>query len=375
MKIALIENLSLELFNARTRYAQYLIKQGHEVVAIVPNDGYEKRIEKAGIKVITLNLNIRSINAKAYLSYWRQLYRIFNEECFDVVHFFKMPPNLIGTSAAFFSKGKKVIVNHITGLGLAFGSKAPKYLVIRNIIRFVFFINANFFGAKLIYQNEGNRRTVGVLKNSRVITGSTANEGLFNKQNTIKPSEARKQFGLPEHPTLLFVSRLLKEKGLAYLVGAIKKFNTTQSRKFNLIIVGWVDLDNPGSFTQEEIDDLAADKHIVSLGKRSDVAEIYDAAEIAVLTTAYPEGTPRSLLEGMAKSKAVLTSRIDGCDHLVDELKSGFLVRPNNQLDILEALELFSVSNLEEMGQLSWDIYQKKFSEKVIFSQFLAAYH
>ena len=59
MKIALVENFGADFVGARLRFAQYLIKNGVNVIAIIPNDGHKKIIEESGIKVIEVGANIR----------------------------------------------------------------------------------------------------------------------------------------------------------------------------------------------------------------------------------------------------------------------------------------------------------------------------
>ena len=49
MKIALIENLGVDFFHARLRYALHLQNLGFEVYAIVPDDGFLEKIKSHGI--------------------------------------------------------------------------------------------------------------------------------------------------------------------------------------------------------------------------------------------------------------------------------------------------------------------------------------
>ena len=61
MKIALVENFGSDFFGARLRYANFLKKHGHEVIAVIPNDGFVKKIEESGVPVISINIFCTSI--------------------------------------------------------------------------------------------------------------------------------------------------------------------------------------------------------------------------------------------------------------------------------------------------------------------------
>src|SRR5690554_1404783 len=97
MKIALIENFGSDFYGARLRYAQFLKDKGHEVVAIIPNDGYVEKISQKGIRTIAVDLDIRKRSLVSMFQYAQKLRTIFRKENFDVIHLYRMQPNLIGT--------------------------------------------------------------------------------------------------------------------------------------------------------------------------------------------------------------------------------------------------------------------------------------
>ena len=80
MKIALVENFGSDFYGARLRYALFLQKLGHEVIAIVPNDGYTEKIRNAGINTIAIDIDIRERSLSAMLKFGQKLGKIFNEE-------------------------------------------------------------------------------------------------------------------------------------------------------------------------------------------------------------------------------------------------------------------------------------------------------
>ncbi|MDH0673402.1 glycosyltransferase family 4 protein [Empedobacter sp. GD03861] len=377
MKIALIENFGSDFYGARLRYALFLQNLGHEVIAIVPNDGYADKIKEAGITTIALDIDIRQRSLGAMLSFGFQLGKIFKREKFDIIHLYRMQPNIIGTPFAYWYGKKVKIVNHITGLGVAFTKDSSKFNLIKSIIKSLYNINNSIFRAQLIFQNEEDKKELGNHSSFQVIKGSAVNEDRFN--TTIQPSaklleQLKKEYHLTEGKTLIFVSRLLKQKGLSYLIEAINQINQSESQKINLLIAGWIDPNNPDSFTETEIKHYGGQEGVIFLGKRNDINDIIALADIAVLPTYYREGTPRFLLEAMAMGKPILTTDMPGCNHLVKDNKNGVLVQPQSTEEILKGLQYLLKADLEKMGYESNKLYLEEFSEDVVYNQILNLY-
>ena len=330
MKIALIENFGSDFYGARLRYALFLQEKGHEVIAIVPNDGYVDKISAEGITTIAIEIDIRGRNLNTVSTYASELKSILKKEQFDVIHLYRMQPNLIGSAIAFFYSRDSIIINHITGLGVAFAKTSFKYKMIQQFIKLVYRVNSDVFRAKLIFQNKEDRNEISNSEKNIVVKGSAVNEDKFNLNvfpSTNLKKELLNNYNLENSITLIFVSRLLKQKGLAYLIKAVNLYNETISveKKIHLIVAGWIDSNNPDSFTESEIEEFKKTQNIIFLGKRDDIDQLIAISDIAVLPTFYREGTPRFLLEAMAMGKSILTTHMPGCSHLVKENENGLL--------------------------------------------------
>ncbi|MFT6841361.1 MAG: glycosyltransferase involved in cell wall biosynthesis [Psychroserpens sp.] len=376
MKVALVENYGADFLNSRLRFGLYLRSQGCQVIAVIPDDGFATRIQEQGIEVRTVDKNIRKRTPLNVLRYFRSIYKIFTKEKFDVIHFYSLQPNLIGTPAAFLGGINKTFVNHITGLGMVFTSDSIKYKMLQFITVSGYKFNSKVCKAGLIFQNSQDQKQLALFERSVVICGSAVNEDKFNL-NSILPeylNELKNELNINDGTTILFVSRLLKQKGLQYLVEGLKKYNMLNSKKINLIIVGWPDPENPDSFNQEEIGVFSQIERIQYLGKRDDVNYLIQLADIAALPTFYREGTPRFLLEAMTMGKAILTTDMPGCDHLVGSDNNGIIISPRNSKSIIRALEQFENMNLIEMGKYSRKLYFEKFSEAVVYSSIFKFY-
>jgi len=380
LKIALIENFGLDFYTARLRYALFLQEKGHEVVAIVPDHGYAYKIREYDITVITIDIKIHTRNLKTIRAYFKELKTIFQKEKFDVIHLYRMQPNLIGTSAAYYYSKKSKVINHITGLGVAFTQTSFKYKMMQFIIKTAYKLNYIIFNATLIFQNEEDKVELGNKKKYLVVKGSAVNEDRFKLNVTPNEDlieELEKKDFLQNNTTIIFVSRLLKQKGLTYLVKAMQEYNgaVTDKERLNLIVAGWIDPNNPESYTNEEIEVFSKVDGVIFLGERNDVDQLLSISDIAVLPTFYREGTPRFLLEAMAMSKPIITTDMPGCNHLIDDDKNGMLIEAKSTKQLVEAFKVLSDKDLKEMGAKSKIIYDNEFSENIVFNQLLDIYN
>ena len=377
MKIALVENFGSDFYGARVRYALFLQKLGHEVIAIVPNDGYTEKIRNAGINTIAIDIDIRERSLSAMLKFGQKLGKIFRKEKFDVIHLYRMQPNIIGTSFAFFNSPKSKIINHITGLGVAFTKTSYKYKLVQKIIKFAYKFNSRVFNAQLIFQNIEDKLELGNDEKFLVIKGSAVDEDRFKPIdiiNTQTKNELMEKYHFSGTFTLIFVSRLLKQKGLDDLVNAVNDINKEADKKINLMIVGWIDPSNPDSFSEEEITAFTKLPNVAYLGKRNDIDQLIAMADAAVLPTFYREGTPRFLLEAMAMAKPILTTDMPGCNHLVKNKQNGVLVEPRNKEAIVEGLRFLLKVDAKQLGVNSEKIYKTEFSEHVVYNNLLSSY-
>ena len=377
MKIALVENFGSDFYGARVRYALFLQKLGHEVIAIVPNDGYTEKIRNAGINTIAIDIDIRERSLSAMLKFGQKLGKIFRKEKFDVIHLYRMQPNIIGTSFAFFNSPKSKIINHITGLGVAFTKTSYKYKLVQKIVKFAYKFNSRVFNAQLIFQNIEDKLELGNDEKFLVIKGSAVDEDRFKPIdiiNTQTKNELMEKYHFSGTFTLIFVSRLLKQKGLDDLVNAVNDINKEADKKINLMIVGWIDPSNPDSFSEEEITAFTKLPNIAYLGKRNDIDQLIAMADAAVLPTFYREGTPRFLLEAMAMAKPILTTDMPGCNHLVKNKQNGVLVEPRNKEAIVEGLRFLLKADTKQLGVNSEKIYKTEFSEHVVYNNLLSSY-
>jgi glycosyltransferase involved in cell wall biosynthesis len=138
---------------------------------------------------------------------------------------------------------------------------------------------------------------------------------------TTNPSALRKQVsGDSEGPVVLFVGRLVKEKGLDRLLRVWASLPGHE--RMLLLIVG----DGP---LREDLESQTKKLRLVPsvrfLGHQTDVSKLYCIADLFVLPSK-TEGMSNSLLEAMAAGLPVVASNVGGNKDVIKDQQSGFLV-------------------------------------------------
>lgn len=217
----------------------------------------------------------------------------------DVVHIHAEGPAFF----AFIPKimGKKVVVT-IHGLDWArakWGNFASWYIKRgeKNAVKYADEIIVLSQSVKNYFQKEYKRKTQFIPNG-------------VNKPEIIDAKEIKERWNLDKDEYVLFLGRLVPEKGVHYLVEAFK--NITGKK---LVIVGG------SSDTQEYMDKLKAmsnDAIFIGFQQGRVLEELYSNAYIYCLPSDL-EGMPLSLLEAMSYGNCCLTSDIAECVEVVED--------------------------------------------------------
>lgn len=143
----------------------------------------------------------------------------------------------------------------------------------------------------------------------------------------------RERFGLEKDGYILFLGRIVPEKGLKYLVEAFKNVNTDK----RLVIAGGSG-DTDG-FVKELKERATADSRILFTGfvQGQVLEELYSNAYVYVLPSDV-EGMPLSLLEAMSYGNCCLVSDISECAEVVEA--HGVMFRRGDTDDLWEKLQM-----------------------------------
>ncbi len=399
MKILLFANTDWYLYNFRRALAEKLRADGHEVVLVAPPGAYGEKLRALGFRWEPLPFSTRSTNPLGELALVGKLVALYRRERPDLVHHFTIKCVLYGSIAAKRVGGIKII-NAVTGLGHVFTDPGWQARLMRPLVRGLYRLALRGDRVRVIFQNSDDRDSFvqwGLVDASRtrLIRGSGVDTSKFTGRGT-RDAETQKQITnhqsrvtnhesritnhasrITSHAsriTLLFASRLLREKGICELVDAF-----TQVRQRHpgcrLRIAGDLYPENPSSLTPRDVDAMKQVDGITFLGHVDAMQAELDGCDIVVLPS-YREGTPRILIEAAAMEKPIVATDIAGCRGLVVDGENGFLVPVKSVEPMAEAIEKLVVDRelRERFGKKGRDIVLAEFDERIVIERTLAVY-
>lgn len=140
------------------------------------------------------------------------------------------------------------------------------------------------------------------------------------------------KYGLKKNGYILFLGRIVPEKGLDYLIDAFKQIETNKT----LVIAGGSS--DTDEYAKQLKDKALSDSRIMFTGfvQGQILEELYSNAYVYVLPSDL-EGMPLSLLEAMSYGNCCLTSDIDECASVVED--KAVIFKKSSVLDLSEKLQ------------------------------------
>lgn len=274
--------------------------------------------------------------------------------------------------AALYSALGKYDVIHIHAEGPAFFAWLPK-MFLKRVVVTVHGIDwqrekwKSGFGSKFIRQGEKNAvkyadeiivLSKGVQDYFKKVYGRETNfiPNGVNRPKLRAAEQISEKFGLSKDSYILFLGRLVPEKGIRYLIEAFKQVKTDKK----LVIAGGSS--DTDSF-ERELKDLAKnDERIIFTGfvQGSLLDELYSNAYIYTLPSDL-EGMPLSLLEAMSYGNCCLVSDIPECTEVVED--KALIFKKSDVSDLWEKLQdvCNHPENVMELKKEAADFICKKY--------------
>lgn len=153
-----------------------------------------------------------------------------------------------------------------------------------------------------------------------------------NKPEIKKANLIESKFGLKKDEYILYLGRIVPEKGLKYLVKAFKNVSTNKK----LVIAGGAS--DTDEFMTELKDMASLDERIIFTGfvQGDLLKELYSNAYLYTLPSDL-EGMPLSLLEAMSYGNCCLVSNIEECTSVVED--KAMIFKKSDVNDLKEKLQ------------------------------------
>ncbi len=195
-------------------------------------------------------------------------------------------------------------------------------------------------------------------------------ENGVSKPEIKKADLITQKFGIEKDEYVLFLGRIVPEKGLTYLVDAFKKINTDKK----LVIAGGAS--DTDEFYNALRDSAKTDDRIIFTGfvEGRLLEELYSNTYLYVLPSDL-EGMPLSLLEALSFGNCCLTSDIDECAQVLGEY--GVTFKKSNVNDLRTKIE-FLLKNpqiVDEFKKKSADYVLDKYNWDNVVEKTLLLYN
>lgn len=236
----------------------------------------------------------------------------------------KIINNILMSKIALFIAPSKILQSRLMSNGFS------------NVIYLPNFVDANKFGHNDVADNQSNR-------------------GINNN--------------------ILFVGQISEEKGICYLLMAIKEL-LSQGTQCHLDIVG----DGLEKKKLQKLSlDLGIDAYVTFHGRLlgDELRALYKTSDVLVIPSICTENSPLVAYEAMAAGKPIIGSNIGGIPDLVIDGETGFLVEPRNPHQIADRIiRLISDKKLMiRMGVRAREICVSKYDINIYYEHLMIIYN
>lgn len=274
----------------------------------------QKLKEYKGIKLIRIPTpGNKKLNAVVY-SFLATLHAITHN--FDVIHYHAEGPCAMLVLPHFFGIRTIATIHGLDWQRAKWGGFATRF------IKFGEKIAAQYADEVIVLSRNVQQYFLDEYGRKTVYIPNGVNRVEFKEPKIIK-----EKYGLDQENYILFLARLVPEKGIHYLLEAFSQIDTDM----RLVIAGGAS--HSGDYVQQIQEMAAKDKRVLMTGfvQGDELVELFSNAYMYVLPSDV-EGMPISLLEAMSYGRRCLTSNI-----------------PENKEAAGECAMYFEKSNVEDL--------------------------
>lgn len=353
-RVLILANNASGLYDFRNEILLRLLKE-YEVHVSLPDGSEVPEIEEEGCIVHHTFLERRGMNPVKDGKLMVKYLKLIQEVKPSVVLTYTIKPNIYGSLSCRIMRVPYIV--NITGLGSAFEEDG----LLRKLVVFLYKV-ALKKASCVFFQNAKNKDIFDEFgikgKKVRLVPGSGVNlaRHVFEEYPAID-----------EPIRLVFVGRIMKEKGIDELLYGAKKIKQEYPEVIFQLIGSYED------DYKETVEELQQAGIVEFIGYQKIIHPFYKKASAAVMPS-YHEGMSNVVLEAAATGRPVLASDIPGCREGFDDGITGIGFVPRDKQAFYEAVKRFlnlSYEERKEMGKNARRKIEKEFDRKIVVESYI----
>ncbi len=361
MNIIFLENHVLSAYTQRRKLIESLTAMGHKIRVLSTGTPDEMAFAQSlGFDVVEVGTS--NTNPTHVYAYMRMLGKTIKDFNTDVCFTFTMRPAIWGNLVC--RRIKVPVITNITGIGPLAHSTSPAYRVARTLYRTALLKTKTVF-----FQNADDLQ---IFKERRfirpgqaeIIPGSGVDVEFFAPQ----PALPNEKF------TFLFISRLIKDKGIIEYVEAARQMKAWFPDVVCQVIGPFYEQNlKENIVTRGQMESWQAEGIVQYLGASKDVRPHIAAADCIVLPS-YREGMSNVLLEAASMQKPAITCNVTGCKDIVVHGETGLLCAVRDAADLAAKMkEMYGLSATARarMGQRARERVTEKFAKQIVVDAYV----
>jgi len=348
--------------------ARAAAEMGLDVAVIARERNHRKAIEATGARLIPLEAERRSLSPVALIKQVLALKRLIEREKPDILHCIALKPIALAGLAGRLA-GIERRVYALTGLGFLGARDGVGADAARLAAKFWLREAVDGPQVRFLFENPDDPLTLGL---DPADAGKVAIVGGAGVDPLILMPEP-----MPPQPPLkvALVARMLWSKGVDLAVEAVS-LARKQGARVELTLHGAPDPSNPKAVPEATLREWSAQPGITWAGPTRDIEDVWRKHHVCCLPSRGGEGLPRTLLEGAACGRALLTTDVPGCRSFVRTGQDGFVVPANDIAALAQALVTLAASpgQVERMGVSARERLLAGYTERDVMDRVKALY-
>lgn len=273
--------------------------------------------------IFFFNFNRTSLNIFSFF-YSIVSFVIKDFKTYEVIHAVSTKVILIFMLSTIFPLKRlknKIIIFHFIGLGRLLSNNKG----FGKLLRFTMKILTKFLpkknSYKIIYLNEEDGLLLkSIFPHHKFKFSKIMGAGVDTNKFSYFEREAKRPINI------LFIGRLIKEKGLEVCIKICEKLKKNFDKKFIVNIVGSFEDLKYKEKIFEKVSKSSIKNEINFIGEVENPLANYNSADLLLFPSNYGEGVPTVILEALSTGLPTIASDISGCKEVIKNDFNGYLI-------------------------------------------------